>query len=255
MSFAGPFFFRCQCQQIFCLKAENQTMGCFTVLKSKKKKTEQTMYVKGISSQESRPSPSMLPEPQMRSRLLHSAPPSFRTRVKPSQPVKRLTNNRIRALSAPSSLDAAEQDALSSVVYDVDESTNQVGSASMKEQQRSPSPQPLPLPAPQSASVLKTTGSFKSVNGSGPLVASSGPLPLPRSGTLRSFSYEEISSACNSFSSDRCMSEGLSSMKYKASFGDEGAGSKKLEATVTRLHPSPQVILSFFLFRFFLQSC
>lgn len=209
------------------------------------------MYVKGISSQESRPSPSLLPEPQMRSRLLQSAPPSFRTRVKPSQPVKRLTNSRTRALSAPSSLDAAEQDALSSVDYDEDEPTNQVGSASMKEQQRSPSPQPLPLPAPQNASVLKTMGSFKAVNGSGPLVASSGPLPLPRSGTLRNFSYEEILSACNSFSSDRCMSEGLSSMIYKASFGDEVAGSKKLEATVTRLHPSPQVILFFF----FLQSC
>ncbi|KAA8517643.1 hypothetical protein F0562_015115 [Nyssa sinensis] len=186
--------------------------------------------------------PTTLPEPQIQTRALQSAPPSFRTRVKPVQPNNRVTNSRTRALSAPSSLNAAEQDALSSVeCEEQEEPKSRVGS--MKEQ-RPPSPQPLPLPSPQSAAVLRTMGSFKTVNSSGPLNAS-GPLPLPPSGTLRNFSYEEIANACHNFSPERCMSEGLSSIIYKASFGDDASGSKKLEATVTRLHPSAQGLREF----------
>ncbi|CAL5420438.1 unnamed protein product [Camellia sinensis] len=214
-------------------------MGCFTVLKSKKKKPEQSSHVTRVNPQEH--SPTTLPEPHIPTRALQSAPPSFRTRVKPVQPINRVTNSRTRALSAPSYLNAAEQDALSSIECEVqEESKSRIGS--MKEH-RSPSPQPLPLPSQiqiQSSSVLKTMGSFKSMTASGPLNAS-GPLPLPPSGTLRNFSYEEILSACHHFSPERCMSEGLSSVIYRASFGDD----KKLEATVTRLHPSTQGLREF----------
>lgn len=80
-------------------------------------------------------------------------------------------------------------------------------------------------------------GSFKSVTASGPLYAAE-PLPLPPTAALRNFSYDEIASACLHFSSDRCMSEGLSSIIYRASFGDDASSSKRFEATVTRLHPS-----------------
>ncbi|KAF8397114.1 hypothetical protein HHK36_016021 [Tetracentron sinense] len=210
-------------------------MGCFTVLKSKKKKSEQTIYIKRINPQEN--TPTTLPEPQNHSRSLQSAPPSFITRVKPVQPVKRITNSRTRALSAPSTLDVAEQDALLSIEYDEqDESKSLVG---LTKERSSPSPQPLPLPSPQNTVVLKTIGSFKTGTASGPLFAS-GPLPLPPLGGLQNFSYKEIAAACQHFSIDRCMSEGLSSIIYKASFGDDASSSKKLEATVTRLLPSSQ---------------
>lgn len=217
-------------------------MGCFTVLKSKKKKSEQTVYPKRANPKEH--TPTVLPEPQIQTRSLQSAPPSFRTRVKPIQPVNKVTNNRTRALSAPSSLDAAEQDDLS-VVEDSEQEQDELRyqSGSIKEQQFRSS-QPLPLPSPQFASALKTTGSFKSGTSSGPLYAT-GPLPLPPTATLKNFSVEEIASACYNFSSDRSVSEGLSSVMYNASFGDDASSSKKFEATVTRLHPSTQGLKEF----------
>ncbi|TYG55194.1 hypothetical protein ES288_D09G252400v1 [Gossypium darwinii] len=215
-------------------------MGCFTVLKGKKKKYEQSVFVKPTARKEQMPT--TLPEPQVQPRSLQSAPPSFKTRVKPIQPNNnKATSNRTRTLSAPSSLNTAEQDALVSVEFEEQEELKSyVGVA---KEQRSPSPQPLPLPSPRS-SALKTMGSFKAGNATGPLFAS-GPLPLPPSGTLRNFSYEEISAACHHFSSDRCTSEGLSSVMYKASFGDDSSSSKKFEATVTRLHPSTQGLRDF----------
>ncbi|KAG9445472.1 hypothetical protein H6P81_016812 [Aristolochia fimbriata] len=210
-------------------------MGCFTVLKSKKKKNEQPIFNKPNKLLEA--SPTVLPEPQNQSRSLQSAPPSFRTRTaKPVQPVTRATG-RTRALSAPSSLHVAERDALSAAEYDEQEDAKSRGGPA-KDQWIS-SPQPLPLPSPQGAAALKHLGSFKSSTASGPIFAS-GPLPLPPLGGLRNFSYDEIATACQHFSPERCMSEGLSSTFYKASFGDETSGAKKLEATVTRLLPTAQ---------------
>ncbi|KAL0338076.1 UNVERIFIED_CONTAM: hypothetical protein Sangu_1329700 [Sesamum angustifolium] len=116
-------------------------MGCFTVLKRKKKKSEQSICVKRVNPQEQ--SPTVLPEPQTHTRSLQSAPPSFRTRVKPVQSNNGVSNSRIRALSAPSSLDAAEQDVLESIECEgQEEPRSRFGS--MKEY-NSPSPQPLPL--------------------------------------------------------------------------------------------------------------
>ncbi|KAK7287095.1 hypothetical protein RIF29_00130 [Crotalaria pallida] len=214
-------------------------MGCFTVLKSKKKKSDQITYVKRVSHNDN--VPTVLPEPQTHTRSLQSAPPSFRTRVKPIQLVNKVNYNRIRALSAPSTLDAAEQDALASIEYEEQEDPKH-RTGSMKE--RSSSPQPLPLPSPQGGAALKAMGSFKSVTASGPLSAT-GPLPLPPTGSLRNFQYDEIAAACHNFSSDRCMSECLSSTIYKASFGDDVSSSKRFEATVTRLHPSTQGLKEF----------
>ncbi|PHT30134.1 hypothetical protein CQW23_30272 [Capsicum baccatum] len=223
-------------------------MGCFTVLKCKKKKSEQSIHIKRVNPQEH--SPTALPVPQVQTRSLQSAPPSFRTRVKSIQSNNRVTSSRTRALSAPSSLDATEQNALASnECEEQDEFRSRVGS--IKEYQ-SPSPQPLPLPSPQSASTLKTMGSFKVGNASGPLNVS-GPLPLPptlpstlpSTGALRNFSFEEVAAACHRFCPERCMSEGLSSVIYRASFGDDAAGTKKLEATVTRFHPSLQGLKEF----------
>ncbi|KAJ8898883.1 hypothetical protein K2173_008192 [Erythroxylum novogranatense] len=216
-------------------------MGCFTVLRSRKKKPERSVSFKHITPKKQ--IPIALPEPPIHTRSLQSAPPSFRTRVKPIQSENRVTKNRTRALSAPESLDAAKQDGLAAIGYDEHESSkSRVGIA--KEQQ-SPTPQPLPLPSPPGA-VLKPTSSFKVGNSSGPLYTS-GPLPLPpnatHSGSMRSFSYEEIASACHNFSLDRCVSEGLSSVIYRASFGDDN--SKKFEASITRLNPSAQGLKEF----------
>ncbi|TQD78327.1 hypothetical protein C1H46_036132 [Malus baccata] len=149
-------------------------MGCFTGLKSKKKKSEQTIHIKRVPKEQK---PTTLPEPKTRS--LQSAPPSFRNRVKPIQPANRVVSNRARALSAPSTLDAADQDDLSE--YEEPEDSK-YRSGTVKEQ-LSPVPQPLPLPSPQVAAALRTTGSFKSVTNSGSLYAS-GPLPLPPTAAL-----------------------------------------------------------------------
>ncbi|KAL6568753.1 hypothetical protein OROHE_004437 [Orobanche hederae] len=236
-------------------------MGCFTVLKSKKKKSNQTICVKRVNPQEH--SPSVLPEPQNHTRSLQSAPPSFKTRVKPIHSNSGgVSSSRLRALSAPSSLDAAEQVALASTECEVQgEPRSRIGS--IKEYNtNSPSPQPLPLPSSHGTTTittinnnnnaLKPTTSFKMVNCSGPLTMS-GPLPLPPTlnptltakGTLLNFSYEEIASACHNFSPERCMSEGLSSVIYRASFMGDASGSQKLEATVTRLHPCNQGLKEF----------
>ncbi|KZV30061.1 putative receptor-like protein kinase [Dorcoceras hygrometricum] len=218
-------------------------MGCFTVLKSKKKKSEQTIFIKCVNPQEN--SPTMLPEPQTQTRSLQSAPPSFRNRVKPSPSNNAITSGRTRTLSAPSSLDVTEQDALtSSECEEQEQSTSRVGSI---KEYNSPTPQPLPLPSPHGAISLKTTSSFKMNNNSG-LLNTSGPLPLPPTvpltlqgkGILTNFSYDEIASACHNFSPERCMSEGISSVIYQASFGDDNSGTRKFEATVTRLHSSNQ---------------
>ncbi|MED6146976.1 hypothetical protein PIB30_039751 [Stylosanthes scabra] len=170
-------------------------MGCFTVLKGKKKKHDQIAYVKRVSHSEH--VPTALPEPH--TRTLQSAPPSFRTRVKPIQPIGKMTYNRTRALSAPSTLDAAEQDALDSVEYEEQEESRHRG-GSMKEQHSS-SPQPLPLPSPKGGSSLKAMGSFKSVTANVP-PNSSGPLPLPPTGSLRNFQYDEIAAGLKEFISE-----------------------------------------------------
>lgn len=227
-------------------------MGCLTVLKGKKKKSNPNIHVKRINPQD--PTPTTLPEPITQTRALQSAPPSFRTRVKPVQPNTAPISNRTRALSAPSALDAAEQDALSSAEYEEhDESKIRGGGGGIP-----PVPQPLPLPAPHTAN-LKTMGSFKVGGGSGllPPLNLSGPLPLPPSGssnlpplipaslpgTLKNFSFEEIAAACHNFSPDRCVSEGLSSVMYRASFGEDNV--KNLQATVTSLRPSSQGLKEF----------
>ncbi|CAA0830591.1 Protein kinase superfamily protein [Striga hermonthica] len=222
-------------------------MGCFTVLKSKKKKSDRNCYIRHVNPLEH--SPSVLPEPPNRTRSLQSAPPSFNTRIKPIQSNGGgVSSSRIRALSAPSSLDAAEQDELSSAeLEDNEEPRSRI--VSIKEYNNSPTPQPLPLPSPspRGSNALKAMASFKMMNGGDPINIS-GPLPLPPAshmalmakGTLPNFSYEELASACRNFSPERCVSEGLSSVIYRASFVEDASGSKKLEATVTRLHPCNQ---------------
>ncbi|ONK77157.1 uncharacterized protein A4U43_C02F3680 [Asparagus officinalis] len=214
-------------------------MGCFTVLKGRKKKYEQCAKKRDIKRMES--TSSTLPEPETRGPSLQSAPPSFKNRTKLVQS-NNWANNRTRALSAPSSLVVADQDALS-MELDIEEELK--GQSGTFRDHRLSNPLPLPLPSPKATSTLKNTGSFKSTNLSSP-IQMSGPLPLPPlGGGLRNFLYEEISTACQHFSADRCVSEGLSSTAYKATFGDDSTSLKKLEATVTRLLPSSQSLKEF----------
>ncbi|KAK9070007.1 hypothetical protein SSX86_010405 [Deinandra increscens subsp. villosa] len=229
-------------------------MGCLTVLKGKKKKSNPSIHERRVNPQD--PTPTTLPEPLAQTRSLQSAPPSFRTRVKPLQPTNSTIPSRMRTLSAPSTLDAPEEDTLSSAEYEGSGGGSSGGSGIP------PIPQPLPLPAPHTAN-LKTTGSFKVGSGSGPLLpplSVSGPLPLPpsgnhlpptipaslpSSGTLKNFSFEEIAAACLNFSAQRCVSEGLSSVMYRASFGEDASSIKNLQATVTSLRPSSQSLKEF----------
>ncbi|KAL9274936.1 Serine/threonine-protein kinase PBL34-like protein [Drosera capensis] len=214
-------------------------MGCFTVLKSKKKKNKQVIHANRVLPQEQ--TPTTLPEPPIHNHRLQSAPPSFCNRVNPSQQAFNKSGGRTRTLSDPSNLHGSEQDFPS---IELEEHELLKSHGGITKEQRCPSPQPLPLPSPQSAVALKTIGSFKSVNTSGPLYAS-GPLPLPPSGLLRSFSYDEIASACHNFSLDHCTSEGLSSTVYKASVCEAGYSSKRLEVTVTCFYPPIQTLKEF----------
>ncbi|CAH2054484.1 unnamed protein product [Thlaspi arvense] len=220
-------------------------LGCFP-LKGKKKRGSVSM--KRLDIEESKPT--ALPEPpKFPSRNLQSAPPSFRTRVKPihsSNGGAGEMSSRARVMSAPSSIHgAAERDFLAGVNTEEQDEQPREPRSSTKET----IPQPLPLPSPKTGSSLKNWGSFKSFNGSSGRLSSaaSGPLPLPRSGTVRSFTYDEVVSACCAFASDRCVSEGLSSVMYMASFGDEAstASLKKVEATVVRLHVTTQSMREF----------
>ncbi|XP_010486422.1 PREDICTED: probable receptor-like protein kinase At3g55450 [Camelina sativa] len=222
-------------------------LGCFP-LKSKKKRGSVSM--KRFDPEESKPT--ALPQPpNIASRSLQSAPPSFRTRVKPILSTNGGTgdmSSRARVMSAPSSIHGAvERDLLAGVYHDEQDDQPRDARPSTKES----SPQPLPLPSPKTGSSLKNWGSFKSFNGnSGRLSASgavSGPLPLPPSASVRSFSYDEVAAACSAFYSDRCVLEGLSSVMYMASFGDEAStsGLKKVDATVVRLNVTTQSIREF----------
>lgn len=219
-------------------------MGCFTVLKYKKKKSERIVYKKPIDTKET--SATMLPEPESHGPSLKSAPPSFRTRSKSMYSTSESTNSRARVLSAPSSLVISDHEAITSMEYDDQEEYNKGRGSSVKDQRFS-NPLPLPLPSPQGTSALKIMGSFKRSNSCSPVSPSlSGALPLPPlGGGLRNFTFEEISSACQNFSVDRCMSDGMTSTVYKATFGDDIPGSKKLEAMVTRLLPSSQGLKDF----------
>ncbi|KAJ1392096.1 Serine-threonine/tyrosine-protein kinase, catalytic domain [Sesbania bispinosa] len=281
-------------------------MGCFTIFMSKKKKSDQNqiMHLRRASLDEH--VPTALPEPQTLTQSSRSS------RGKSIHPINNFYNNRTRALSAPSSLAAAEQNAPASFENEEQErpkcrtrslkeqqlpvpqplplptpknggaskainshksglargSKNASGSAldaaeqvdlasnkyeegkkeskqqagAMKEQHL-PNPQPCPLPYPQGGA-LKATGNFKLGMPSFPLYAS-GSFPLPSTGPLRYFLYEEIAAACHNFSSDQCMAEGLSSTIYKASFADNHSTSKEFEATITRLNPSTQGLRDF----------
>ncbi|KAG2272526.1 hypothetical protein Bca52824_067081 [Brassica carinata] len=224
-------------------------LGCFP-LKSKKKRGG-SVSMKRLDLEESKPI--ALPEPpKPPSRNLQSAPPSFRTRVKPVHSSSNGdTSSRARVMSAPSSIHGTAERDLLAGVYHEEQDEQQPKDPRSSTKETTPQPQPLPLPSPRTGSSLKNWGSFKSFNGSsGRLSASavSGPLPLPPSGSVRSFSYDEVVSACSAFATDRCVSEGLSSVMYMASFGDEAASTtnlKKVEATVVRLHVVTQSIREF----------
>lgn len=218
-------------------------MGCFTVLRSKKKKNPfDNPLVPSKKSVDARETSSRLPEPEVQVPSLQSAPPSFRNRAKISQSSNKVSNSRARVLSAPSTLIVVDQFGFPYAEYrDQDDSRDKEGST---KGHRFSNPLPLPLPSPEGRS-FRNSGSFKASNVSGPLEMS-GPLPLPpkKSDGLRIFSYEEVSSACQWFSSDQCVSETLGSTSYKATFRDEFIDTKTTEATVARLLPSTQVPFS-----------
>ncbi|KAH9309701.1 hypothetical protein KI387_037612 [Taxus chinensis] len=96
-----------------------------------------------------------------------------------------------------------------------------------------------PLNSASLCTGLKKFGSLKgnsNFKGSG-LVLSSEPMPLPPPkdsvSNLRLFMYDELSSACNNFSQERCVYEGPASLVYKAFVRDETSG-QKIEAAITR---------------------
>jgi len=219
-------------------------MGCFAVLRSKKKKCPlDNPFVPSKKSIDARESTSSrLPEPEVHVPSLQSAPPSFRDRAKISQSANKVYNSRARVLSAPSTLIVVDQFGFPYTEYrDQDDSRDKEGST---KGHRFSNPLPLPLPSPEGHS-LRNFGSFKASNVSGPLEMS-GPLPLPpKKCGLRIFSYEEVSSACQWFSSDQCVSETLGSTSYKATFRDDFSDTKTTEATVARLLPSTQSLKEF----------
>lgn len=154
-------------------------MGCFAMLKHKKKKSNQTTNLSQRGNHnEHVPAAVELPKPPTQTRTMQSsaAAPGFKSSVNSIHPINKLTiNDRARALSAPSALDAAEQDALSSIKYE-EQQESKCRARSMKEEQHqqqqqqqhspgTPQPHPLPLPSIQggSTAALKALGSLKYV--------------------------------------------------------------------------------------------
>ncbi|KAJ1377663.1 Protein kinase domain [Sesbania bispinosa] len=127
-------------------------MGCFTIFMSKKKKPDQITHLRRVSLDEH--VPTVLPEPQTLTQSSRSS------RGKSIHPINNGYNNRTRALSAPSSLAAAEQDAPASFVNEKQERPK-CRTRSLKEQQL-PGPQPLPLPTPKDGGASKAINSHKS---------------------------------------------------------------------------------------------
>nr|XP_025607371.2 probable serine/threonine-protein kinase PBL1 [Arachis hypogaea] len=130
------------------------------------------------------------------------------------------------SVSAPSPGSEAEEDGSASVTHEQQQQQQpKREQGSMKDHfPTNPQPVPLPCPPPQHAS---------------------GSSLLSHSASLRYFLYDEIAAACDNFSSDRCVSDThcVLSSSYKASFGDDS--SRKLQATVNRLHPSTQGLKEF----------
>ncbi|XP_062224726.1 probable serine/threonine-protein kinase PBL1 isoform X2 [Phragmites australis] len=128
-------------------------MGCFTVLRSKKKPLD----ARECTS-------SRLPEPEVHVPSLQSAPPSFRNRAKISQPANKVSNSRLsraRVLSAPPSLIAVDTFGFSYTEFkDQDDSRDKGGST---KGHRYSNPLPLPLPSAEGNS-LRNFGSFKASN-------------------------------------------------------------------------------------------
>ncbi|KAK7260129.1 hypothetical protein RIF29_25919 [Crotalaria pallida] len=222
-------------------------MGCFMVLKSKKKNSDQITETPCIIGNNH--VPKVLPEPQTDTRVMPPAPPSFGTGVKPVNSISPVRDNGKQVLSAPSALDATEQNALASVEHVEQEELKH--HSGPKEKQRLPppyplpTPQPLPLPTPpRSSGALKGTNSFKSGTLSSPLY-DFGSLPLPPIGPLQNFAYAEIAAACHNFTPDRCLSQCLSSTAYRASFGENASSLEKFEATVNCLHSSTHGLKEF----------
>ncbi|CAD6236196.1 unnamed protein product [Miscanthus lutarioriparius] len=180
-------------------------MGCFTVLRSKKKKIPfDNPLVPSNKSVDARESTSSrLPEPEVHVPSLQSAPPSFRNRTKISQSSHKVSNSRARVLSAPSTLIVVDQFGFPFAEYrDQDDSRDKEGSTKGP---RFSNPLPLPLPSPEGHS-FRNSGSFKASN---------------------------------------CVSETVGSTSYKATFRDEFIDTKTTEATVARLLPSTQSLKEF----------
>ncbi|CAN6468925.1 unnamed protein product [Victoria cruziana] len=188
-------------------------MGCFTVLMNRKKSSDRSTHLNPTEAVDN-----LHP-------TIQSVPQSYQNRSK-FEAAHNLPNERTCFSSPPSCLRVHEQE----------ESKHQ--RRAMGEKQAISMTHPLPLPSPRSSSLMQMN-SFKSINNSDPSPLS-GPLPLPPLGGVRCFSYSEIAAACNNFSPDRCLGEGLSTTTYRASFGDEPCGSKTFDAIVVRLQLSKQ---------------
>ncbi|CAA6661875.1 unnamed protein product [Spirodela intermedia] len=187
-------------------------MGCFSHLKTKKEKSQAgASVINEETAKEKLPAKFPRLEEEPRGRSLRSAPSSFKMRPQSSQQFNRAANSRARALSAPSSLDSADQHHLLSVDPEEqeEEHKDQVGSA---KDHRFSSSQPLPLPSPpDTSSALKNAGSFS--------------FKLTNSNSLF---LQRDRAACQNFSADRRAFDSLSSTAYTASFGDDfGARSLK----------------------------
>nr|XP_027186451.1 probable serine/threonine-protein kinase PBL1 [Cicer arietinum] len=233
-------------------------MGCFNALKYMKKKGEKC-NTQHISHSEH--ASTALPQLETQNYSMHTSMKSIQHNMGV------IHSTRTRALSTRTALDdAAAQETLASI--ELEEKERSKSQARLSKELHSPSPQPLPLPFPQGDAFdlfhyeeqvwSKTRDRLMKKQRS----SSSQPLPLPSpigrsslkaSGSIKSgktidsiryFPYEEIAAACLNFSSDRCISECLSSTIYKASFGIDSS-SKKLKATVTCLQPSTRGLREF----------
>ncbi|CAL5211149.1 unnamed protein product [Lathyrus oleraceus] len=157
-------------------------MGCLTVIKNMKKRYEKSKSQSGSRNEQLS---TALPQLQA-SRSLHFNPRNPKTSGKSPNPVTRVTNNRTRALSAPSALEAAEQEALASIEQEEREMPKTL--ARLMREPRVPSPVPCPLPLPLPSPGRR--GPLKLKMASDPFYASGSAIDTAEQDGFETFQYD-----------------------------------------------------------------
>lgn len=227
-------------------------MGCFSVQKPKKKVGEQTVKLDEVGDGQEVQSPSPLPRPVL------SAPPSFKRTVRAIQNAQRFiihSNPKLRSLH-PSYGSIESRHSTSDQRFSLSDVATHSKPMPLPSPSLQPSPKPsgyvLPHPTDH-VNGVSTSPKAHNVNGKQTSTGSVGhgalkgrvfpwdlqPLPPPKEAMatalgLKSFAFEDLSSACQQFSPHS--SVGDDNISYAGTIKVSAKGDKEQEVLIIRLH-------------------